>query len=58
MLRSKQITLRVNSEELQLMKDIPNETLSNILREGLQLYFDNEANKKCKRKGIKVWKES
>lgn len=55
--RTEIISLRVSPEELEIMKSINEETLSNILREGLQLYFDNKANRECKIGGIKVWKE-
>lgn len=55
--RSKVVSLRVSPEELEIIKSINQETLSNILREGLQLYFDDKANRECKIGGIKVWKE-
>lgn len=55
--RSKFISLRVSPEELEILKSVDKETLSNILREGLQLYFDDKANRECKIGGLKVWKE-
>lgn len=57
MTRTERISIRVSPEELMLMKQIDKETLSNIIREGLQLYFDDKANRECKIGGIKVWKE-
>lgn len=55
--RSKFISLRVSPEELEILKQVDQETLSNILREGLQLYFDDKANRECKIGGMKVWME-
>ena len=57
MAKDKIISFRVSTEEHELIKSVPMETLSNILREGLQLYFDDKANRECKRKGQNVWKE-
>ena len=55
--RTKIISLRVSPEELEEMRKVDQETLSNILREGLQLYFDDKANRECKIGGMRVWEE-
>lgn len=50
------IDIRLTKDQKKYLKD-HNKSIAEIVRLGIQLYFDNEANCECKKKGIKVWNE-
>ena len=50
------LRVRISKEQKEYIKN-RNETISDIIRIGIQLYFDNVANCECKKKGNKVWNE-
>ena len=50
------LEIRLTEEQKEYIKS-SNDTISDIVRYGLQLYFDNVANCECKKKGDMVWNE-
>lgn len=58
--RENNLTLRLSDEERVFLNEEARRTgkpISFILRQGLDLYFQNVSDCELKKKGIKVWKE-